>query len=127
MKSKFETLYDQLKNASERFEEVMQEKKNAFIRDSAIQRFEFTSELAWKALKAYLEEKKGAKDLHFPKDTIRSAFQAGLIEDDPKWLEMVDTRNMTSHLYKEAMAEKVYKLLPAYVPLIKKLVDNLAK
>ena len=125
MKSKAENLIDQLKKAFERLQEIMKEKENDIIRDSAIHRFEFTFELAWKSLKAYLEEKKGARELYFPKDTFRSAFQAGIIDNDPLWLEMVDTRNETSHIYNEAMAEKVYKKLPAYLPLLRKLIKGI--
>ena len=123
MSNKYENLKIQLKNAFIRLQEVMSEKKNDIVRDSAIQRFEFTFELAWKTLKVYLEEKKGAHDLYFPKDTFRSAFQAGLINDDPGWLEMVDTRNKTSHLYNEKMADEIYKLLPGYLPMIKRLIE----
>lgn len=125
MNSKYESLKGQLKKAFARFEEVMHEKRTDIVRDSAIQRFEFTFELAWKTLKAYLEEKMGERDLYFPKETFRSAFRARLIADDPTWLDMADTRNMTSHIYNEAMAEKVYEDLPQYLPLIKKLIEEL--
>ena len=124
MKSKLDNLINQLKNAFERFQDVMRQKENEYIRDSAIQRFEFTFELAWKTMKAYLDEK-GAKDLQFPRDVIRSAYQARIIENDPKWLDMIETRNQTSHIYNENMAEKVYKQLPAYIPLFQKLINEL--
>lgn len=126
MKSKFVELAVQLSSAQKRLEEVMLKPKDEFIRDSAIQRFEFTFELAWKTLKSYLEEKRGgSQNLYFPKDVFRSAFQAGMIEDNPEWLYMVDTRNATSHIYNEAMAENVYEKIPIYLPLLRKLVDNL--
>jgi nucleotidyltransferase substrate binding protein (TIGR01987 family) len=125
MNGKFENLLYQFIKASKRFEEILAEEKSDIVRDSAIQRFEFTSELSWKLLKAYLEEK-GGKDLYFPKDVIRGAFQAGVIKNDPRWLDMVDTRNQTSHIYNEAMAEKVYRQLPQYLPLFKALVAVLA-
>jgi nucleotidyltransferase substrate binding protein (TIGR01987 family) len=64
MTDKFDNLLIQLKEAYARFEEVMQEKKTMIVRDSAIQRFEFTFELVWKTLKAYLQ-KQGAKELFF--------------------------------------------------------------
>ena len=123
MKSKLDNLVCQLKDACIKFEDVMQQEKNEYIRDSAIQRFEFTFELTWKNLKAYLEEK-GVR-VYSPKDAIKGAFQVGLIEEDPKWLEMIETRNLTSHVYKEAMAEKVYSSLAGYIPLIKKLVKDI--
>lgn len=124
MSSKLENLKSQLKSALTRFEEVLQVQKTPITRDSAIQRFEFTYELAWKTMKAYLKEK-GAGDFYFPKDVIRSAFQARLIANDPTWLDMVDTRNKTSHLYKESMADEVYDELPKYVFLIKDLIGKL--
>jgi nucleotidyltransferase substrate binding protein (TIGR01987 family) len=125
MNGKYENLLNQFKKAGERFKEILAEEKNDIVRDSAIQRFEFTSELSWKLMKAYLEEK-GGKDLYFPKDIIRSAFQAGIIKNDPRWLDMVDTRNQTSHIYNEAMAEKVYQQLPAYLPLFNDLLKALS-
>ena len=125
MSSKLENLVKQLKRAEKKFDEVLREKKTEIVRDSAIQRFEFTFELSWKTLKAYLEENKGARDLFFPKDTFKSAFKAGIIKDDPVWLDMVDTRNKTSHIYKESMAEEVYASFPAYLPLIKELIKKI--
>jgi len=124
MNSKLENLKLQFKNAYEKFADVMQQKKDEYIRDSAIQRFEFTFELAWKTIKAHLEEKGIRVDA--PKDAIREAFRIGLIGDDPTWLEMIKTRNLTSHVYNEAMAEKVYSSFSLYLPLLKKLVDELS-
>ena len=54
MKNKLENLIRQLRDACTKLEDAMRQKKDEFIRDSAIQRFEFTFELAWKAMKAYL-------------------------------------------------------------------------
>jgi nucleotidyltransferase substrate binding protein (TIGR01987 family) len=124
MKSKLANLTGQLKSAYDRYGEVMGLEKNAIIRDSAIHRFEFTYELAWKTMKAYLEEK-GVKDIYSPKEVIRSAFQLGLIENDTTWLDMVETRNETSHLYSENIAERVYGKLAAYLPLLAKLLSKL--
>jgi len=123
MSSKLESLIKDLRNALGKFEQVMQKEENEYIRDSAIKRFEFTYELAWKTLRAYLKEK-GVR-VYTPRDTIREAFQAGLIDNNPNWMRMVDTRNATSHIYNEAMAEGVYKTLPVYLPLIKSLVGKL--
>jgi len=53
---------EKLTKAIERLEEVLKLEKNAVVRDSAIQRFEFTFDLAWKTLKLYLEEVEGLGD-----------------------------------------------------------------
>ena len=124
MNDKYESLLKQFNSALERLREVLAMEKNIIVRDSAIQRFEFTFELAWKTMRAYLLGK-GAKDINFPKDVIRAAFLARLIPNDPRWLDMVDTRNKTSHLYKESMAEEVYSELNIYLPLFEELLKIL--
>ena len=45
--------------AYKKLAEIMVEQKTIIIRDAAIQRFEFTFELAWKTLRAYLKEVHG--------------------------------------------------------------------
>ena len=124
MSDKYDNLVKQYKSALVRFDGVLQQKEDEFVRDSAIQRFEFTFELAWKTMKAYAEDK-GIKT-HSPKDAMRSVFQLGLIDDDPTWLKMIETRNKTSHTYNQALAEEVYKILPKYLPLLKKLSQTLS-
>jgi len=57
MSDKLENLIQQYSQAVHRFDEVLKKPKDEFIRDSAIQRFEFTCELAWKTMKAMLETK----------------------------------------------------------------------
>lgn len=80
--------------------------KDEFIRDSVIQRFEFTHELAWKMLKLRLE----AEDLlaRTPRETWQQALQAELIDDGNAWTDMQKMRNLTRHTYNETLAEEVY-------------------
>jgi len=54
------------------------------IRDGMIQRFEFSFELAWKALKEYMTEQ-GVPDLQFPKQILQEAYVDGLIDDQAIW------------------------------------------
>jgi len=81
-------------------------------RDAAIQRFEFTFELAWKALKDLYYEK--GIDLNSPKDVFRHVFASGDIQDEKIWLEMLKDRNLTSHTYNEPLACEVLAHLPKY-------------
>ncbi len=46
----------QFSQAASRLAEALARPKDAFMRDSSIQRFEFTFDLAWKALKVHLED-----------------------------------------------------------------------
>ncbi|MFN4232292.1 MULTISPECIES: nucleotidyltransferase substrate binding protein [Thermus] len=102
---------------------VLAQPKNEFLRDSAIQRFEFTFELAWKVLKEYLEYQ--GIEARSPRAAIRSAFQVGLLPEDPGWLEMLELRNLTSHTYDEALAEKVYGELPNTLERFRHLLQRL--
>ena len=109
--TKFEATIKQFENALTRFREVMAVPKNDIVRDSAIQRFEFTLDLSWKMAKAFLEEKKGVVCVS-PKECFREAYRQGLIEYSDEWIKFVDMRNETVHTYKEEVAEKIYAYLP---------------
>jgi nucleotidyltransferase substrate binding protein (TIGR01987 family) len=72
-----------------------------------IQSFAITHELAWNVLKDYLEEEAGTTGLLGSKDTTREAFKRGLIEDGEIWVDMIKSRNLTSHVYYETTARQI--------------------
>ena len=72
-----------------------------------IKGFEFTFELAWNVMKDYLEEQ-GITDIIGSKNAIRHALNKGLIEDGQVWMDMVKSRNISTHTYDEATAEKLF-------------------
>ena len=71
-----------------------------------IQAFEFTHELAWNTLKDFLEDR-GVQDLYGSRDATRHAFQTGLIQNGEAWMDMIRSRNLTSHTYDEATAAQI--------------------
>ena len=71
-----------------------------------IQAFEFTHELAWNTLKDFLEER-GVQNLYGSRDATREAFKTGLIENGEAWMNMIQSRNLTSHTYEEAIAAAI--------------------
>jgi nucleotidyltransferase substrate binding protein (TIGR01987 family) len=75
-----------------------------------IQSFEIAHELAWNLLKDYLQAVGGTTGLLGSRDTTREAFKRGLISDGDTWMEMIISRNKTSHIYDEATAEEVIDL-----------------
>ena len=107
-----------------RLKEVLALEKTSVTRDSAIQRFEFTLDLAWKAIKAFLEEYRGIRCTS-PKGCLKEAFLERIIEHDEFWLELVDLRNDTVHTYKEELAENVFKKLPNAVQYFENLLMRL--
>lgn len=73
-----------------------------------IQRFEFTHELAWCVLKDYFEYQ-GNTNITGSRDATREAFNKGLIEDGEGWMEMIKSRNKSSHTYHEDIAKEIVK------------------
>ena len=72
-----------------------------------IQCFEYTFELAWKTLQDFLIQEKGYTEKG-PRPTLERAFQDGIITDGIVWMDMLKSRNLTSHLYDEQEVEKIY-------------------
>ena len=113
-------LYPEFEKAVLRLGEALKQKKDEFIRDSVIQRFEFCVELAWKTSKRIMGTNTSA-----PKDVVREMAQSGYIENIEIWLNAVDMRNLSSHTYKEDMAEKVYGFAAGFLPELEKLRSKL--
>lgn len=117
-----ERIDDYLK-AFRQLEKAAQQPKDEFLRDSVIQRFEFTHELAWKMLKLRLEQ----DDIFAktPRETLQEALQAGLIEDGNAWSDLQKMRNLTSHTYNEPLADDVYAFVIEHgVKLFGQLADK---
>lgn len=117
------------KNAIARLCEIVdiykQRPLNSFENDSLIKRFEFTYEMAWKLMMSY-EKENGITELMGSKDVVRRAFAMSLIENGETWLEMIDDRNKTSHLYDEEMAEDMIDdIVHTYFPLFLELRNKM--
>ena len=98
------------------------------LRDSMIQRFEYTVDMLWKYIKLYLEEVIEVKpEIRGPKHIAREVGAAGLIseQDTQTLLDMIDSRNMTSHIYKEEIAEQLSCEIPRYYELMLKIMSKM--
>ena len=71
-----------------------------------VKAFEYTYELAWTTLKDFLEYR-GQTDIYGSRDAIRKAFQLNLIDDGESWMDMLKSRNKTSHTYNKETAEEI--------------------
>ena len=86
-------------------------------RAGLIQFFEISFELAWKVLKDYLEEE--GFTVVSPRDAIKQAFQAGLLDEGHIWIEALKDRNLTVHTYEEKIAVAVeQQIRSAYFPAL---------
>lgn len=79
-----------------------------------IQAFEYTHELAWNVLKDFLEAQ-GLGPLYGSRDSTREAFRRGLIENGEAWMEMIRSRNLTTHTYNQDIARDIaQRILTGY-------------
>lgn len=86
------------------------------MKEGLIQRFEYTHELAWNVMKDYAAYQ-GNPDIGGSRDAVREAFQIGLIADGKVWMDMIASRNKTSHTYDEQTANEIYAaILQSYYP-----------
>lgn len=113
--------FSEFANAVMRLEEALAQPKNEFIRDSVIQRFEFCVELAWKSGKKAMGTITAS-----PKDVIREMAQSGYIDNVELWLISIDMRNLSSHTYKEDLAEQVYSFAQSFKPELVNFVNRLS-
>ena len=82
-----------------------------------IQRFEFSHELAWNVLKDYFEYQ-GTTTITGSRDAIREAFQVGIITDGEGWMDMIKSRNQSTHTYNEEIANEVkHRIIYQYYAL----------
>lgn len=84
---------------------LQKDPNNSFIKDSLIQRYEYSIELAWKTLKDFLENE-GYTEATSPKAVIRLALKEGYLKNT-EWINALEDRNKTSHAYDEQMAKEV--------------------
>ena len=129
----FENAVNSLIDVIERYKK---EYDDIVIRDSVIQRFEYTYSLSLKMIKRYFMLSAFAEDdvkeiygMTF-NQMIRTANSMGLLKSNLEiWDDYRKKRNMTSHTYDEHLAQKVVEIIPDFkdeaVFLLNKLKEKL--
>ncbi|GAB4399294.1 MAG: HI0074 family nucleotidyltransferase substrate-binding subunit [Anaerolineales bacterium] len=89
-------------------------------RDAAIQRFEYTFEMTWKAAQAYLSEYEYIQAAS-PRAVIRACFQAKLFDETiaNALFSIASDRNLTVHTYQETFAIQLYNRLATHAALMR--------
>jgi nucleotidyltransferase substrate binding protein (TIGR01987 family) len=95
------------------------------IKEGLIKRFEYTFELAWNVMKDYAVFQ-GNPNVGGSRDAFREALQLQLISDGKVWMDMIISRNKTSHTYDEDTADEIFsKVINDYHPLFKTFRDKM--
>lgn len=103
------------------------DKTSEITKMALVQSYEFTFELAWKTLKDYLENE-GYDEVKNAKQTIRQAFQAEILHNPEEWMDAIQKRNLTSHVYnKDILQEAVDFIYDRFYPIVSDLYHLLKK
>ena len=119
-------LLEDYKQALVRLNEALSEdlSKGSIVIDGTIQRFEFTLESEWKLIKAVLQYQ--GIEAATPRSAIKEGFRVGIIKDGDGWIDILEDRNKTSHIYDEKEAKVIYnKIKDLHIKLLKDLEQSI--
>lgn len=101
----FDRAYALLKSA---MEERSLDDYSDLEKEGLLQRFEFSFELGWKTMKDLLEYNGIKIDVPIgPRSVIKTAFTTELIDDGQTWIDMMQHRNLLSHVYSGSRFEEI--------------------
>lgn len=106
-----------------------QDKDAPFVLPATVHNFNLTFDLAWKVMKELVTQEFGLTDFASgsPRETLKSAFSVGLINDD-RWMDMLRVRNTLAHDYDGQVALRYYDdIVGDYYVLIESLVMDIEK
>ncbi len=122
LKKSFETLKECYKD----YNLQEDEKLKGYIKDSCIQRFEYTYESAKKIMNKFLKKEydKTEKDLSV-NNIFREMYGLGLIKSFENWADYREKRNLTSHEYREKMTLPILDIIPEFIKDTEFLINSL--
>ena len=123
---KFENFCKAVKNL-----EVNAQKENysELEETGLIAMFEICYEQSWKVLKAVLE-KEGDRNSKTgsPRQIFKAAYSAGILPEEEVWIEILEDRNILSHVYDADKAQiTIAKVREKYLPAfqtLKKILEE---
>ena len=119
------------KKAYERFANVVDRRGRSFTKkgysniylDLVVKRFEFTYEMSWKCIKGYLDYI--GIECYSPRGCFKEAFSQKLISDETIWVDMIEQRNLSSHIYDEDEIKEIFGKIVNYKSAFEKLLLSL--
>jgi len=112
-----------LKKADSVLEKFMKNDKTEQEQAGIIQSFEYCYELSWKIMKKVLNSE--GLEVSTPKQVIREAGSAKIINDVKLWIEFVNKRNLTVHTYNELVLKEIMEIMPKFKDELSKLIKEL--
>jgi nucleotidyltransferase substrate binding protein (TIGR01987 family) len=105
------------------FERFRKDMKDDRDQTGAAQAFEFCYELSWKMMKRVLATQ--GIDTESPKDTMRKAALAKIIDDPEVWFDFQEKRNLISHTYEQENLEAIVAIFDLFSTELGKVIKRL--
>lgn len=96
------------------------------VQNGCIQKFEYTTELCWKAIKSHLLKTEGIEEVS-PKKVIKAYYLAGGVQeaDYLLLLDAIEDRNRVSHIYDSATFQQIFQHMSEYAALFERTGEQL--
>ena len=119
----FRRALGRFREALERKEALEREGFGDIYLDLAVKRFEFTYEMSWKAIRRCLDFL--GIEAKYPRICFKEAYALGLLTNESVWLEMIEQRNLTSHVYNQDEVKGILALLDDFCLNFEELLARL--
>ncbi len=118
---RYKQRFQNYENAFNMLKDSLQIDNPSIVEKAGIIQFcELTFEIGWKLLKDYCEFE--GYTVNSPREAIKTAYTASIINDAETWIKALNTRNITVHVYDEEIANEVYnKIKTEYFEMLENL------
>lgn len=121
--------YDNFCSAFENLKGIFdyEEPYNNVVLTGLVALYEICFEQSWKMMKEILE-KEGVAEARTgsPRQILKSAYQAGILEEETLWMDALAARNNVAHAYNQAVAlDIVRQTKELYYPMFAALKKNI--
>ena len=116
--------FENYKKAYSQFNKFLSKKDlNELEKQGLVQSFEYTHELAWNLMKDFLQYE-GIQNLIGSRSTTQEAFNKGILSEGQIWMNMIESRNKTVHIYEEnILNDEFAKITNQYAVLFQELLQ----
>jgi nucleotidyltransferase substrate binding protein (TIGR01987 family) len=115
----YERAYERFAQVVEREKQYKEDGYGDVYLDLIIKRFEFTYEMSWKTIKRLLSFL--GIEVKSPRETFKEAYAQGIIADEAIWLDMIEQRNLSSHVYDEYEVSEILEKKERYKEAFERL------
>lgn len=119
----FQKAFEKYANIVDRKEEFYDQGFGDVYLDLVVKRFEFTYEMCWKTLKRYLDYL--GIGCSGPRMCFKEAYTQKIIGHEGTWLDMIEQRNLSSHIYDEDEIKEILGKIVDYRNAFEDLLTSL--